>query len=51
MKGVPTNRPAPDVQLKRLTGGLKLTAEQQKQIRPVLVDEYAKLKKSGRTRI
>jgi hypothetical protein len=36
--------PAPDVQLKRLTEGLKLTAEQQKQIRPVLVDEYAKLK-------
>lgn len=36
--------PAPEVQLKRLTDGLKLTAEQQKQIRPVLVDEYAKLK-------
>lgn len=36
--------PAPDVQLKRLTDGLKLTTEQQKQIRPLLVDEYAKLK-------
>lgn len=40
--------PAPDVQLKRLTGGLKLTAEQQEQIRPVLVDEYAKLKEIRR---
>ena len=36
--------PAPEVQLKRLTKGLKLTAEQQKQIRPMLKDEYAKLK-------
>jgi len=36
--------PAPEVQLKRLTEGLKLTGEQQKQIRPLLVDEYAKLK-------
>lgn len=36
--------PAPEVQLKRLTKGLELTAEQQKQIRPVLDNEYAKLK-------
>jgi len=36
--------PAPEVQLKRLADGLKLTGEQQKQIRPLLVDEYAKLK-------
>lgn len=36
--------PEPDVQLKRLTKGLKLTDEQQKQIKPMLVDEYAKLK-------
>lgn len=36
--------PAPEVQLKRLTKGLELTAEQQQQIRPLLEDEYAKLK-------
>jgi hypothetical protein len=36
--------PAPEVQLKRLAEGLTLTAEQQKQIRPLLVDEYSKLK-------
>jgi hypothetical protein len=36
--------PAPDVQLKRLTKGLNLTVEQQKQIKPMLVDEYSKLK-------
>jgi len=36
--------PAPDVQLKRLTKGLELTADQQKQIRPMLTEEYAKLK-------
>jgi len=36
--------PAPEVQLKRLAKGLKLTKEQQKQIRPMLKDEYAKLK-------
>jgi NAD(P)H-hydrate repair Nnr-like enzyme with NAD(P)H-hydrate dehydratase domain len=36
--------PAPEVQLKRLSDGLKLTAEQRKQIRPMLKDEYAKLK-------
>jgi len=37
--------PAPAVQLKRLTKGLQLTAEQQKQIRPMLDEEYASLKK------
>jgi len=37
--------PAPEVQLKRLTKGLQLTAEQQKQIRPMLEEEYASLKK------
>ena len=36
--------PAPEVQLKRLAKGLNLTVEQQKQIKPMLVDEYAKLK-------
>jgi Spy/CpxP family protein refolding chaperone len=36
--------PAPEVQLKRLAKGLQLTAEQQKKIRPMLKDEYAKLK-------
>jgi len=36
--------PEPEVQLKRLAKGLKLTKEQQKQIRPMLKDEYAKLK-------
>lgn len=36
--------PAPEVQLKRLTKGLQLTAEQQKLIRPMLKDEYAALK-------
>lgn len=36
--------PAPEVQLKRLTKGLQLTAEQQKQIKPMLKDEYAALK-------
>jgi hypothetical protein len=37
--------PSPDVQLKRLTDGLKLTVDQQKLIKPMLVDEYTKLKK------
>jgi len=37
--------PAPEVQLKRLAKGLQLSDEQQKQIRPLLEDEYAKLKK------
>jgi Spy/CpxP family protein refolding chaperone len=36
--------PAPEVQLKRLAKGLKLTAEQKKQIRPMLKEEYASLK-------
>jgi hypothetical protein len=36
--------PAPEVQLKRLTRGLQLTEEQQKQIRPMLKEEYASLK-------
>ena len=36
--------PAPEVQLKRLTTGLLLSAEQQKQIRPMLKEEYASLK-------
>jgi Spy/CpxP family protein refolding chaperone len=36
--------PAPEVQLKRLAKGLHLTAEQQKQIRPMLKEEYAALK-------
>lgn len=36
--------PAPEVQLKRLAKGLKLTAAQQKEIKPMLKDEYAKLK-------
>ncbi len=36
--------PAPEVQLKRLAKGLKLTAAQQKEIRPMLKDEYAALK-------
>jgi Spy/CpxP family protein refolding chaperone len=36
--------PAPEVQLERLTKGLQLTVEQQNQIRPILNDEYAKLK-------
>lgn len=36
--------PAPEVQLQRLTKGLQLTDEQQKQILPLLEDEYAKLK-------
>ena len=36
--------PAPEVQLKRLTKGLQLTAEQQKQIRPMLKEEYESLK-------
>jgi hypothetical protein len=36
--------PAPDVQLKRLTKGLNLTVEQQKQIRPMLAEEFSKLK-------
>lgn len=40
--------PEPVVQLKRLTKGLKLTPEQQKQIKPVLDDEYAKLKEIRR---
>jgi Spy/CpxP family protein refolding chaperone len=37
--------PEPAVQLARLTKGLQLTAEQQKQIRPMLDEEYASLKK------
>jgi Spy/CpxP family protein refolding chaperone len=36
--------PAPDVQLERLTKGLQLTVEQQKTIKPILKDEYDKLK-------
>lgn len=36
--------PEPVVHLDRLTQGLQLTQEQQKQIRPILEDEYAKLK-------
>jgi Spy/CpxP family protein refolding chaperone len=36
--------PAPEIQLKRLSKGLKLTAEQQNQIKPMLKEEYAKLK-------
>lgn len=36
--------PEPEVQLKRLSKGLQLTAEQQKQIRPMLTEEYASLK-------
>jgi len=42
--GKETMMPAPEVQLKRLTKGLQLTDEQQQQIRPLLEDEYAKLK-------
>ncbi len=34
--------PQPEVQLSRLTKGLKLTEEQQKQIKPLLENEYAK---------
>ncbi len=37
--------PAPDEQLKRLTKGLVLTTEQQEQIKPILTDEFAQLKK------
>jgi hypothetical protein len=36
--------PAPEVQLKRLSKGLQLTDEQQKQIRPLLEEEYATFK-------
>jgi len=36
--------PAPEEQLKRLTEGLKLTVEQQNQIRPMLANEFAKQK-------
>jgi len=36
--------PAPEVQLERLSEGLKLTEGQQKQIRPILDEEYASLK-------
>lgn len=36
--------PAPEEQLKRLTAGLKLTVEQQNLIRPMLTDEFARLK-------
>jgi len=35
--------PQPEVQLSRLTKGLKLTEEQQKQIKPLIENEYAKL--------
>lgn len=41
--GKATMMPVPEVQLKRLTKGLNLTDEQQKQIKPILEDEYAKL--------
>lgn len=37
--------PTPEIQLKRLTKGLLLTAEQQKQIKPMLVEESVALKK------
>ena len=37
--------PEPQVQLNRLSKGLQLTAEQQKQIKPMLEEEYASLKK------
>lgn len=37
--------PEPQVQLKRLSEGLQLTADQQKQIKPILEEEYASLKK------
>ena len=37
--------PEPQVQLNRLSKGLLLTAEQQKQIKPMLEEEYASLKK------
>jgi len=36
--------PEPEVQLKRLTKGLQLSAAQQKQISPMLKEEYASLK-------
>jgi glucose/arabinose dehydrogenase len=36
--------PSPEVQLTRLAKGLKLTTEQQNRIRPLLVEEYARLK-------
>lgn len=36
--------PEPQAQLMRLTKGLQLTEEQQKRIKPLLEDEYAKLK-------
>lgn len=36
--------PEPEVQLKRLSKGLQLTEDQQKQIKPILDDEYARLK-------
>jgi hypothetical protein len=36
--------PTPEIQLSRLTVGLKLTVEQQNKIRPILIDEFAKLK-------
>ena len=36
--------PAPDVQLRRLAKGLGLTGEQQKMIRPLLIEEYATVK-------
>lgn len=42
--GDATMMPAPEVQLKRLAKGLQLTDEQQKQILPLLNDEYARLK-------
>lgn len=42
--GKATMMPAPEVQLKRLAEGLQLTGEQQKQIRPLLEEEYAQLK-------
>ncbi len=36
--------PEPEAQLMRLTKGLQLTEEQQKRIKPLLEDEYARLK-------
>ncbi|MDU0459371.1 MAG: hypothetical protein RW306_11655 [Geobacteraceae bacterium] len=42
--GAATMMPAPEVQLKRLAEGLQLTVEQQDKIRPLLEDEYARLK-------
>lgn len=43
--GEATMMPAPEVQMSRLTKGLQLTEEQQKQIRPLLDEEFVQLKK------